>query len=302
MSDSSVYLPLSSDLSRPPSPPAPAPAVSHRKNHRSKNYKLADDAEAALVGLFSPLLLSSSKSSKVPKVTKKSNLHAATATHPTPPAVHKLHNDIPLNMSHEKNHCQAMAFNQVFAHNHENPHKLPNGVFFFKVEGSKVKEKRVRADGTVDVIATSVVDKFVLAIQVSNPDSLETTSARLPRDLRGVVVRFANPDKYVHKHRSGVAYEIGAAVNDRVCDDQVMKNFIASMTLAHRKADNLYEHGGDTNLAMKAILFILPVRTCGINSYFNEGMCQHFTLGCSNSNTFAHNIFCVFGLPQKGAI
>jgi hypothetical protein len=209
MSDSSVYSPSSSDSSGPPSPPAPAPAVSHRKNHRSKNYKSADDAEATLVGLFSPLSLSSSKSSKVPKVTKKSNLHAATATHPTPSAVHKLHDGIPSNMSHEKFHCQAMAFNQVFALDHENPHTLPNGILFFKVEGSKVKEKRVRADGTVNVIASSVADKFVLAIQVSNPDSLETTSARLSRDLRGVVVRFANPDKYVHKHRAGVAYEIG---------------------------------------------------------------------------------------------
>jgi hypothetical protein len=267
-----------SDSSGPPSPPAPAPAVSHRKNHRSKNYKSADDAEATLVGLFSPLSLSSSKSSKVPKVTKKSNLHAATATHPTPPAVHKLHDGIPSNMSHEKFHCQAMAFNQVFALDHENPHTLPNGILFFKVEGSKVKEKRVRADGTVDVITTSVANKFVLAIQVSNPDSLETTLACLSRDLRGVVVRFANPDKYVHKHRVGVAYEIVAAVNDCVCNDQVKKNFIASMTLAHSKGDDLYEHGGDTNLAMKAILFILPVGTCGSNSYSNEGMCQHVTL------------------------
>ncbi len=146
------------------------------------------------------------------------------------------------------------------------------------MEGSKVKAKRVRADGTVDVIATSVADKFVLAIQVSSPDSLETTSAHLSRDLRGVVVRFANPDKYVDEHHAGDAYEIGAAVNDSVCDDQVKKNFIASMTLAHSKADDLYEHGGDTNLAMKAILFILPVGTCGSNSYSNEGMCQHVTL------------------------
>jgi hypothetical protein len=99
MSDSSSHLPLSPDLSR--SPTSPAPAVHWGKNHHSKNYKLTNDAEATLVGLISSLLLSSLKSSKVLNATKKSNLYAAVVTHPTPPAVHKLNNGIPLSMNHK---------------------------------------------------------------------------------------------------------------------------------------------------------------------------------------------------------
>jgi hypothetical protein len=96
MSDSSVPSLSSSDLSESPSPPAPAALC---KNFKSTS---ANAAEASLIDLLSPLLLSSLKSRQVQKATKKSNLHAAAVTHPTPPAVNKLNNGIPLSMNHKK--------------------------------------------------------------------------------------------------------------------------------------------------------------------------------------------------------
>jgi hypothetical protein len=54
------------------------------------------------------------------------------------------------------------------------------------------------------------------------------------------------------------------------------RNFIALVTIACSNAEEHYEVlEGDTNLAMKVTLFILPVGTHGTNKYINDGMCIH---------------------------
>ncbi len=97
------------------------------------------------------------------------------------------------------------------------------------MEGSKIQDQK------------SVANKYVLAIQVANPDSIETTLASFSFDLRGVAVKSTDPDKFVHEHRFGIGYEIQAVVNDRLCEEQVERNFIALMTLAHNNAEEHYE-------------------------------------------------------------
>jgi hypothetical protein len=74
---------------------------------------------------------------------------------------------IPVGTTHSEYQGLAMKFNNVVALNHEKPHTLPAGVFFFKVDGSKVQDKK------------STADKFILSIQVQTPDCLETTLAFL---------------------------------------------------------------------------------------------------------------------------
>ncbi len=112
--------------------------------------------------------------------------------------------------THSEYHGLANKFNNVVALNHEKPHTLPAGVFFFKVDGSKVQGKK------------STADKFILFIQVPNPDCLETMSAHLTKDLQGVVVTKTDPDKFVHEHRGGIGNAISESVNKkRECEEQV---------------------------------------------------------------------------------
>jgi hypothetical protein len=54
--------------------------------------------------------------------------------------------------------------------------------------------------------------------------------------------------------------------------EQVTTNFISSLTAAHTNAVARYEDkGGETDLALREILYILPAGTCGTNEYFNKG-------------------------------
>jgi hypothetical protein len=60
-------------------------------------------------------------------------------------------------------------------------------------------------------------------------------------------------------------------------------NFISLLTAAHTNAVAKYkDKGGETHLALKEILYILPVGTRGANEYFNGGM---------SSFLFAHSLF-----------
>ncbi len=80
------------------------------------------------------------------------------------------------------------------------------------------------------------------------------------------------------------------------------KNFITSVTLAHGNADKTYEvDGGDSDLAMKEIVYILPVETFGSNKYFNEGMCQHHS-PLLKLNYILLTSYFALGQTQGGAI
>jgi hypothetical protein len=105
---------------------------------------------------------------------------------------HKQQDGIPVGTTHSEYHGLAMKFNNVVALNHEKPHTLSAGVFFFKVDGSKVKDKKSNAN------------KFILSIQVPIPDCLETMLACLTKNLQGVVLTVADPNKFVHKHHDDI--------------------------------------------------------------------------------------------------
>ncbi len=111
---------------------------------------------------------------------------------------------------HSEYHGLAMKFNNVVALDNKKPHTLPTGVFFFKVDGSKVQDKK------------STANKFILSIQVPNPDCHETMLACLTKDLRGVVVTVADPDKFFHEHCDGIGNAIDEYVNKKQeCKEQV---------------------------------------------------------------------------------
>jgi hypothetical protein len=114
----------------------------------------------------------------------------------------KQQDGIPVGATHSEYHGLAMKFNNVVALNHKKSHTLPAGVFFFKVESSKVQDTK------------STADKLISSIQVPNPDCLETTSACLTKDLQGVVVTVSDLDKFVHKHHDGIGNAIGESVNN----------------------------------------------------------------------------------------
>jgi hypothetical protein len=123
---------------------------------------------------------------------------------------HKQQDGIPVGTTHSEYHGLAMKFNNVVALDHKKPCTLPAGVFFFKVDGSKVQDRK------------STANKFMLSIQVPNPDCLQTTLARLTKDLRGVVVTVADPEKFVHEHHDGIRNAIGESVNKKQeCKEQV---------------------------------------------------------------------------------
>ncbi len=120
----------------------------------------------------------------------------------------------------------------------------------------------------------SQCDKFVLGIQVSNPNAVETTSACLTVDGLGIIVKTVAPDKFVHEQHLGISEQISIAIGK---EEQVGTNFISSLTVAHNNAVAKFEDAyGETDLAMKETLYILPPETCRTNEYFNGGMSSFF--------------------------
>jgi hypothetical protein len=88
---------------------------------------------------------------------------------------------------------RALELSNIIALNDSKPHTLPPGLTFFRVQQSKVKASNMR------------VDKYVLLLQVSNPDALERTSVCLSDDKRLVIITMADLDKFVHNHRAAIA-------------------------------------------------------------------------------------------------
>jgi hypothetical protein len=118
-------------------------------------------------------------------------------------------------------------------------------------------------------------------IQVTNPNAIKTTLACLIADHRGIVVNIAAPDKFDHEQHNGIREMPGRSVMaNNICNascnnikEQVTTNFISSLTAAHTNAVAKYkDEGGETDLALKKILYILPGGTHGTNEYFNGGM------------------------------
>jgi hypothetical protein len=91
---------------------------------------------------------------------------------------------------------RALKLYNVIALSDSKPHTLPPGLTFFRVQQSKVKASNMR------------VDKYVLLLQVSNPDTLERTSACLSDDKRLVIITVADPDKFVHNHCAVIASQL----------------------------------------------------------------------------------------------
>ena len=93
-------------------------------------------------------------------------------------------------------------------------------------------------------------------------------------DRCGIVVKIAAPDKFVHEQRIGIGGTLGSVMGNK---EQVTTNFISSLTAAHTNAVTRYEDKvGETDLAVKVILYILPAGTHGTNEYFNGGMSSFF--------------------------
>jgi hypothetical protein len=102
--------------------------------------------------------------------------------------------------THDKVFSQAMKWSNVVVLDEAKPHTLPSGMTFFRVNESLVGKGNLQ------------VDKYMLAIQVFNPDSLATVTARLSNDKRVVIVTMPDPDKFIHKNRTNVAHQLAMAV------------------------------------------------------------------------------------------
>jgi hypothetical protein len=159
----------------------------HQKDVNANNANVA-----ALVSRLSPLTISSSGKNKGTKPSAP-----ACASH-NRQALYTLYNGIPLNMTHALYYKLAMGLNSVVALNHKNPHTLPPNIFFVRVDGSMIPDKK------------SQCNKFVLGIQVTKPDMIVTTLARLMVDHCGIVVKIAAPDKFVHEQRIGIGETLGS--------------------------------------------------------------------------------------------
>jgi hypothetical protein len=143
------------------------------------------------------------------------------------------------------------------------PHTLPSGLTFFRVQESRVKAKNIR------------VDKFLLLLQVSNPDALEYTSARLSDDKCVVIITMAGPDKFCHTHCTAIASQLTEAITPgkEEPEIQVRENYVSHMSAADSKTvEHLTVEDIDINLlAMKKMYCVLPPGVLGSNEYFNDG-------------------------------
>jgi hypothetical protein len=148
-------------------------------------------------------------------------------------------------------------------------HTLPPGLTFFRVQQSKVKASNMQ------------VDKYVLLLQVSNPDALERTSARLSDDKCLVIITMADPDKFVHNHRAVIASQLAKTLTwtssslslllSSEPEIQIEENNISSMSTSYSNAvKNLTVENSDINLAMKKLYCVLPPGVLGFNEYFNH--------------------------------
>ena len=150
---------------------------------------------------------------------------------------------------------------------------MPPGFTFFRVQQSQVKASNMR------------VDKFVLLLQVSNPNALKRTSAHLSDDKRLVIISMANPDKFVHNHRKAIASQLAktlayasslaataAATTAAVAPEtQIEENYISSMSASYSSAvEHLTVENSDINLAMRKLYCVLPPGVMGSNEYFNH--------------------------------
>jgi hypothetical protein len=82
-------------------------------------------------------------------------------------------------MTHALYYKLSMGLNCVVVLDLKNPHTLPPNIFFFRVDGSTIPDKK------------SQCDKFVFGIQITNPNAIKTTSAHLTADCCGIVVKIA---------------------------------------------------------------------------------------------------------------
>ena len=134
------------------------------------------------------------------------------------------------------------------------------------------------------------VDKYVLLLQVSNPDALERTSARLSDDKRLVIISMADPDKFVHNHRKAVASQFArtltwtsaaAEAAAMAPEIQVAENYISSMSASYSSAVDYLTVDSDINLAMRKVYCVLPPGVLGSNEYFNHDgelvVCLHLS-------------------------
>jgi len=175
--------------------------------------------------------------------------------------VRRSNKGIPSATTHKLLFRRAADLSNVVALDDMNPHTLPLGMSFFRVNDSIVEGKNLR------------VDKFVLNVQVFSPGALDITSARLSDDKLVVILTVAGPDKFVQDARLEIAYQMAASIHPaRQMEEPVSVNYLASMTAAYSKADEYQSvEDSDTNLSMKLIYCVLPPGVRGSNSYFNEG-------------------------------
>jgi hypothetical protein len=173
---------------------------------------------------------------------------------------------------------RALELSNVVALSDTKPHTLPPGFTFFRVQQSQVKASNMR------------VDKFILLLQVSNPDALERTSARLSDDKRLVIISMADPDKFVHNHRKAIASQLAKTLTYTSSSSsaaaapeiQVEENYISSMSASYSSAvDHLTVENSDINLAMRKLYCVLPPGVVGSNEYFNHDgelvVCLHLS-------------------------
>ncbi len=129
------------------------------------------------------------------------------------------------------------------------------------------------------------VYKFVIVLQVSNPDALKTTSARLSEDKKAIIITMADPDQFDHNHRKDIVTRLAEAItpDDEEPEIQVQENFVSHMSTVYSKATGcLCVEDIDIDLAMKKMYCVLPPDIWGSNEFFNDGdpesaFCLHFS-------------------------
>ncbi len=161
---------------------------------------------------------------------------------------------------------RALELSNIIALNDSMPHTLPPGLTFFRVQQSKVKASNMQ------------VDKYVLLLQLSNPDALERTSACLSDDKHLVIITMADPDKFVHNHHAAIASQLAktltwtsSSLSKEEPEVQIEENYISSMSSSYSNAvEHLTVENSDTSLAMKKLYCVLPPGVLGSNEYFNH--------------------------------
>jgi hypothetical protein len=131
--------------------------------------------------------------------------------------------------THAKVFSQAIKWSNVVALDDAKPHTLPSGMTFFRMNKSLVGKGNLQ------------VDKYILAIQVFNLDSLATITAHLSDDKRVVIVTMPNPDKFIHENCTNVAHQLAMAVTGNArgasLEERVRQNYLSSLTTGSSQAD-----------------------------------------------------------------